>query len=276
MSADKLAEPLPYEYQSLNSSKKQIRLIRLSPQHDDGIIHCDLETYDFEDAPEYVALSYTWGPSKPLFNVYVENQSIQVRENLFQFLQQYQKQGEQARYMWIDQICIDQLNVTERSSEVQFMSDIYRRAKYVVTWLSTLHSAPMCYDAARRFSEHRAIKDLAIMTQHEYFTRLWIVQEVVLARAVKVLSHDVWFSWDDMVGAVDNMIGKHDDEYREIKEELPFSLLLAPRNYRDHPWTWKSWGFDIVLTHSHLQCVDPRDKVYALLGLIDMDRRSIA
>jgi hypothetical protein len=154
MSADKLAEPLPYEYQPLNSSKKQIRLIKLSPQHDDGIIHCDLETYDFEDAPEYVALSYTWGPSKPLFNVYVENQSIQVRENLFQFLQQYQKQGEQARYMWIDQICIDQLNVAERSSEVQFMSDIYRRAEYVVTWLSTLHSAPMCYDAARRFSEH--------------------------------------------------------------------------------------------------------------------------
>jgi hypothetical protein len=97
----------------------------------------------------------------------------------------------------------------------------------------------------------------------------------VLARAVKVLFYDVWFSWDDMVGAVDNMMGKHDDEYREIKEDLPFSLLLAPRNYRDHPSTWKSWGFDIVLTHSHFQCVDPRDKVYALLGLIDMDRRSI-
>jgi hypothetical protein len=97
MSTDKLADLLPYGYKPLGSSKKQIRLIRLGPRRDDGAIHCDLETHDSEDAPTYVALSYTWGPSSPVFNVHADDQSIVIRKNLHHFLEQYQKEDQQAR-----------------------------------------------------------------------------------------------------------------------------------------------------------------------------------
>lgn len=42
----------------------------------------------------------------------------------------------EPRVLWIDALCIDQQNESERSSQVARMSDIYRLADRVVIWLS--------------------------------------------------------------------------------------------------------------------------------------------
>jgi hypothetical protein len=48
----------PYAYQPLDLRFRQIRLIRLHDE--DGITHYDICTFELYDAPEYIALSYTW------------------------------------------------------------------------------------------------------------------------------------------------------------------------------------------------------------------------
>ena len=39
--------------------------------------------------------------------------------------------------MWIDRICIDQLNLSEREAQVRLMVDIYRRASKLYAWLGS-------------------------------------------------------------------------------------------------------------------------------------------
>jgi hypothetical protein len=59
----------------------------------------------------------------------------------------------------------------------------------------------------------------------EYFTRLWVVQEVVLARSIRVLVHDVWFSWEDVEKAREDeiyatMVGNRKKKFPVIKDYL--------------------------------------------------------
>jgi hypothetical protein len=69
---------LPYQNQPHQPTVKHIGLIHLEPQREDGRIYYELETSDFDDAPEYTALSYIWGPPSPTHNVYVDNHTLGV------------------------------------------------------------------------------------------------------------------------------------------------------------------------------------------------------
>jgi hypothetical protein len=90
---------------------------------------------DRRRAPSYNALSYTWGPEHPLHTIYLNGHEFQVRQNLYDFLSRMQSQGDGNTLFWIDQLCIDQRNISERSQQVQMMGDIYTRAQEVVVWL---------------------------------------------------------------------------------------------------------------------------------------------
>lgn len=41
----------------------------------------------------------------------------------------------QRRYVWIDQICIDQENKCEKSQQIRLTSEIYRCAAGMIIWL---------------------------------------------------------------------------------------------------------------------------------------------
>ena len=41
----------------------------------------------------------------------------------------------QARTLWIDQICINQTDLQERSEQVRIMRQIYSKAQLVILWL---------------------------------------------------------------------------------------------------------------------------------------------
>jgi hypothetical protein len=67
----------------------------------------------------------------------IDAKTFRVSENLYAALQALQV-PETARNVWIDAICIDQTNLSERSEQVGFMRDIYKNAANgVVVWLKT-------------------------------------------------------------------------------------------------------------------------------------------
>ncbi|KAL7958034.1 heterokaryon incompatibility domain-containing protein [Trichoderma compactum] len=97
--------------------QRSIRLIKLygaaSPDDD---IYTDLVTASIDKSPPYEALSYTWGNAQDAIR--------QLRP----------KPGE-LKYIWVDAICINQEDISEKSSQVSMMVEIYKKATRVDIWL---------------------------------------------------------------------------------------------------------------------------------------------
>ncbi|KAL8644859.1 MAG: hypothetical protein Q9226_007560 [Calogaya cf. arnoldii] len=83
------------------------------------------------EAPDYNALSYTWGPPSldPLANI----KGYRLTPNLMACLAEAMVTV--PGLWWIDALCIDQDNLDEKSQQVKKMRDIYARAEKVYVWL---------------------------------------------------------------------------------------------------------------------------------------------
>jgi hypothetical protein len=108
------------------------------------LLYFELETHNIEENwPQYSALSYTWG--HPLLDDFKDDfadaiicngQRIPVGFNLHEALQYFFVHSSVApELLWVDAICIDQSNLTERADQVQMMSQIYAHAANVIIWL---------------------------------------------------------------------------------------------------------------------------------------------
>lgn len=178
------------------------------------------------DQPESIvpfeALSYTWGDPTPAETICVNHKRLGVTNNLALALQ-YLCSKDIDRILWIDPICIDQDDDKERGHQVQQMGKIYAFADRVICWLGlatyetnvvmeSLHSLQeasiniACRDwkssderwvnlwasiqpaLAERHShlQDRQQKGLKSLLQRAWFERVWIVQEVVNAKAAYI------------------------------------------------------------------------------------------
>ena len=143
-----------------NPNVNKIRLLALFPGEMGSRIRCSLTVVALEDRLQYEALSYTWGdesnpsevkvyPSKPLprtstFSIHqIEaspSESLQITKNLDTALQSL-RYRDKERILWIDAICIDQTNNTEKSRQIPLMAKIYGVASNVLVWLGPGDSA---------------------------------------------------------------------------------------------------------------------------------------
>ena len=97
-------------------------------------IHCVLHTASLDDEPSYTALSYVWGTDVPSTAVLVNGKLVLVRKNLAAVLGCLQ-QIDRSVNLWVDAICINQGDITEKSYQVQMMAKIYERSIEVLVWL---------------------------------------------------------------------------------------------------------------------------------------------
>lgn len=86
------------------------------------------------DAGSYIALSYARGSEFPQRPIAINGAEFFVRQNLFDFLAVARDQPQEILF-WIDQICIDQFSIAERSHQVPLMSRTYKDARHVIAWL---------------------------------------------------------------------------------------------------------------------------------------------
>lgn len=120
MAASKLYEKFP-----LDSERTQIRIIELAWTWTSLTpIVCRFSVHNIDHCPTYKALSYTWGEEEADREIIVDGIPIDIRDNLWQFLQKARRHVLCLR-LWIDAICIDQSNVAERSHQVSLMKHIY-------------------------------------------------------------------------------------------------------------------------------------------------------
>lgn len=125
----------PFEHKRLKETSFHIRLLKVARDSRGGI-SISLQPFELESAPVYCALSYTWGEDTLLHSVNVNGALFAIRDNLQSFFDtMLNKDDFKRHYWWIDQLCIDQTSLHERSIQVSKLGLVYQRAKYVVTWL---------------------------------------------------------------------------------------------------------------------------------------------
>lgn len=109
---------------------------------------------------------------------------------------------DKERLLWIDAICINQGNHGEKEQQIKMMDAIYQSGKIVIVWLGKATDQSEC---AFNFAEKLAIVEpsaleslcaepstwqppLRAIMRNRWWSRVWIVQEIVLANYVRVRS----------------------------------------------------------------------------------------
>jgi hypothetical protein len=133
--------PVPLEqhfkHSPLDHQAPSIRLIQILPDLSaDGLVQCDIRTASTQS--DYICLSYVWGKEITGHQIQLGGRAFWVRQNLFDFLESARtKPHIYDQWLWIDALCIDQLNNTERSHQVQLMGQIFSHATKVISWMGT-------------------------------------------------------------------------------------------------------------------------------------------
>jgi len=219
----------------------------------------------------------------PAQRILINGQLFEVRQNLYDFLIAAQQHAFSGAF-WIDQICIDQDNVPEKNHQVTMMASIYKRALKVVVWLGGLteeQEAIMPYIELRMLAEYGGGPTVTIETQgggtygpslstvieffqNPYWTRMWIVQELVTSQdftaygarnsisgwALRCFA--VWL--DDHVPARENT--------QLMSPHVNYLLTRAPNGSARYLLS------DLFYHLSQGQCWDLKDRLYSLRALL--------
>ncbi|RKL27258.1 hypothetical protein BFJ72_g13285 [Fusarium proliferatum] len=245
-------------YESLDGTK--IRVLRLHKGHFGDCLHGDFETVSLrnrdtepsesettpsdarESAVSYEAVSYTWakgnGKRDKDHAIFIGKRwdMLPITENCYDALQNC-RFDDQDRRLWVDAICINQSNISERTHQVGMMRRIYSTASRVLIYLGTDGS---------EFTH-----DPEILSDNPYFSRIWVVQEIASAKQALVLYHRQTMHWDFFHGSLQRLCTKrwmrHFGSPRHIDDGHGFLTLLGDTR--------------------NCNASDPRDKIFALLGL---------
>ena len=275
----------PYVDVPLNLRRKSIRLVTLEHGDASGPIKCILQSHALDECPAYVALSYAWGTQQRYDKIRINGSSFPVGRNLWHFLHQMRTQRHHVTF-WIDAISIDQANVFEQNHQVQMMREIYTQAYSVWIWLGeadhTTHSdVAMRYLSRRaawsgkdvdlkKFWNARKAKAVRELFERGYWSRIWIVQEVLLAKEVSVLCGDQCIGWTRLQQLLDDLeaISGRGRSFHVFGVaavlDSPAGIIIRAKAQ----WNGVPQPFTLLLEQYHRQhSTDVRDKVYALHGL---------
>ncbi|KAG8528587.1 uncharacterized protein KY384_006274 [Bacidia gigantensis] len=200
-------------YRSLPQDTKYIRVLRIHHGHSSCDLRTNLDILDLEnDHKAYDALSYAWGGHIMLRRlIWVNNRRFLVSHSLHNALKELRR-DDQDRYLWIDAICINQSDFSEKGHQVSLMRSIYGAAQGTIIWLgkATIEtkSAFESFESIA-LTEPTLTNDNIALTanwspslQHlvrkRWWSRMWVVQEVVVAKQVSVRSGPHEIAWDLM------------------------------------------------------------------------------
>ena len=212
---------------------RELRLVTLQNNQGNGRYGYTFTVVSFADLikTNYYALSYTWGlatTENDIEKISVEGQDFWVRRTLFNFTCAAYESSSADRGavigldptvpIFIDAICINQLDAHEKSRQVMQMADVYKHANQVITYLGHPHceDADFAHEIACRLAIFNSklmngpsltisggpftmspldVPEVDVVTRFTqedlfifgiicrdiYWTRLWIVPEVLLA-----------------------------------------------------------------------------------------------
>ncbi|KAA8566186.1 hypothetical protein EYC84_008788 [Monilinia fructicola] len=174
-------------------------------------------------------------------------------------------------HFWIDYLCLDQKDKNEQSQQIARMGTIYSEAKEVIIWLGISLEQALRLQILLNWHGNllqskslgeiqRELIDAAnFVYYHEFWTRVWVVQEVGKAKVASIALPSSTFTF----------------EFNQFKK-----MISAVADKREpHPPIMKIWALynspgkkyqiqDAWREFSPQKCTRPNDQLYGLLGII--------
>jgi hypothetical protein len=300
-------------YQELKAEDFEIRLLTILPSADfSAPISCRIHVTALAQSPppKYRALSYVWGDPRNTLEISLNGVSLQVTINLASALRHIRDKEEEV-VLWADAICINQEDLDERSKQVQFvMDEVYKDAEEVLVWLGeesedsdlamnfmeswpvgkgqksgdggdasdTNEDLKLTFESAFDAAAETAL--LALL-QRPFWTRLWVLQEIVLAQKVLIVCGHRRVPFESFVHAQSmwqQTLAGYMDNYSNPAGFIFLTKLLASalskimetreQYHSYYSLKWSQPLLDLLMACSiRLDATDPRDKIYGLLGL---------
>jgi hypothetical protein len=299
-------------YKPLNSAAREIRLLELHPAKNPADpIKCTIRNVFLATKPSYLALSYVWGDAKTEIksSIYVNDIDFPATLNLCAALKRMRFDLKPCT-LWVDAVCINQAEKSEKSAQVRMMRDIYEHADEVTVWLGERDShsdkaMPLIFSAARLYERDKragsevhqvmmyaleqegTVSALAKFLQRDWWSRVWVIQEVAVSQRAVILCGDRPLSWSDFIDAFLFwiMILKEATRMNELSTTLQYlKSIMDGTSARTVVWQHArfhepqpekqqlihtAYGLQEMLEESWtFDSTDPRDKIYAWIGLV--------
>lgn len=299
-----------------------IRILQLLPGSNDDPLEIALSDVLIDDTEDtYEALSYVWGDPDQTEAIVCQGKHIFVTKNLCDALRQL-RHAFKARFLWADAICINQADDFEKSDQIKQMGRVYTGAKEVVVFLgldphdNARYAFALIQAVAEDASDH--IKNesfsyristsgrrylLDTVRRHwdaasemlglPWFTRVWVLQEVGIAKDCTVWwggRHgailDLFVFLSSLSKGTDySLLSWQDRGVMTVADETAFRMFsmfnVMFRSYTevtswtkhpmleaiaaDHASTTHTF-IELLYAGSNFNATDPRDYVYAFLG----------
>ncbi|KAM7217600.1 Heterokaryon incompatibility protein (HET) domain containing protein [Rhypophila decipiens] len=162
----------PYVYSQLGPG--EIRLLVLAPRSGWDEVICRLEHRLLSSDLDYEALSYCWGVDDKDHQVICDGKIIKITASLYSALRHLSFKRKERR-LWVDGICINQDDDHEKNHRVSMME-----VETAVGRVERLRMPIIKPSSAN--SSTNLIRQIAPILHCPWFQRLWVVQELALAR----------------------------------------------------------------------------------------------
>ncbi|KAK4233452.1 heterokaryon incompatibility protein-domain-containing protein [Achaetomium macrosporum] len=274
-----MANREPFQYDS-RPHGRQIRLLFAEPRGDHGqdssllsvrLVEANLDTAVFD------ALSYVWGDQANHVYITCNGKGHHVGQNLHAARMEYRRRGQFGQGLWADAICINQGDDREKTDQVRMMRDVYSAASRTIIWLGPVEAgdveaiqlAELAYKKCPehlRYEEDGTWRLLSLfhgsdrglpgakvgsdicptwrslfkILLHPWFSRIWIVQELLLSR-----NPQMWRGGETISTAALLWMANQVGEHAELQEAIYLSEgSISKFNARNIAWCHRRFHKD--------------------------------
>ncbi|KAI1213194.1 heterokaryon incompatibility protein-domain-containing protein [Annulohypoxylon truncatum] len=295
-------------FKPLPTSRPIVRFLEMLPCLDTtSKLECRLFEAGLDERPRYVALSYAWGSQASYQDeILVQGVPFQLVPSQARLLRALRSRVDGSpSAIWLDTLCINQRDYTEKGYQISLMDRIYMQAHDVIIvfgeqidtdrqGINALYkfveiSEPLqgnnATDHDRNIEEAStalqslhsdgSINAMAALFRDPWWSRIWVVQEAVLAANAIVLFDSLSFNFNAIVQAIkaeEVIISALPPEIKETLFELESNegWQAAKRIMRTRSQWRESGGLPLSALlwrfRSH-NCIVPRERIYSLLRL---------
>ncbi|OQO13429.1 hypothetical protein B0A48_01657 [Cryoendolithus antarcticus] len=279
-----------------------IRLLRVH-RGDSGPIVGILRSFELNasETPAYTPASYVWGDPADTVSIRLNDTPFEVLRSAYGVLQLVCEQPEfrDSPWLWIDSICIDLGNDSERASQVSLMHQIYGNAQGAIIWLGEAlpgsergmrlmiaiadqHEREDKGDPDPMLYDMQAWRDYYEIASRPWFRRIWTLQESILPKGA---SHTVRYYCGNTF-ATHRVVMRATVATASLvpKKVLPDLGVWSPMWCRRRIYYWHRGDkpgqrislLALLAYTSFSESSKPVDLIYSLVGCInDFDRALI-
>lgn len=278
-----------YSYTPLCGKQNTIRLVILHPSTEKSApVTCHITEQTTSHNLAYTAVSYVWGKQEHSRTLEIKCDGdvryLRITPNLDTVLQNLRAR-DRSRRLWIDAICLNQHDETEKAQQIPRMGDIDKMAKSVDIWLGLENSMTArllkffrelsrLEDVTRWSSQMAMARRIASLMkefihphcgeamgainaffQLPWFSRRWIIQEACLN------SNTTVHCGGQSIGLQLLKVAATRFQYLDLSD---YNIKVAANL---GPSTTKFTVLELLWHFHDAACLEPKDRIAALLCL---------